>query len=83
MKLCPMEAIDCSEEGSDNKMTIALEDCIGCGVCASNCPQNAITLRKIRNIAPVKNLIGVALIRRWVKDVLRLVLAFFQRLPNI
>ena len=83
MKLCPMEAIDCSEEGSDNKMTISLEDCIGCGVCASNCPQNAITLRKIRNIAPVKNLIGVALIRRWVKDVLGLVFAFFQRIPNI
>jgi ferredoxin len=28
--------------------------CIGCGVCASNCPNNAISLEKVRNVVPVK-----------------------------
>jgi len=82
MQMCPMEAIHFSEVGPDKKMTISLESCIGCGVCASNCPQNAITLTKIRNNAPVKNIIGVALMRRWFKDILGLVFTFFRRLPN-
>jgi len=81
MKICPMEAISYQEE--EDKIVISLEECIGCGLCASNCPQNAVILLKIRNIAPVSNLVGLALIRRWFKDFLRLTLSFFQRLPNI
>lgn len=81
MKLCPMEAI--SHQEVTNEMIISLAECIGCGVCASNCPQNAISLIKIRNIAPVNNLIGFALIRRWVKDILGLALNLIQRFPNI
>ena len=82
MQICPMEAIHYSEEGTDKKVTITLETCIGCGVCASNCPQNAITLTKIRNIAPVKNVVGLALMRRWFKGILGLVVSFFRSLLN-
>ena len=48
MKKCPMEVI--SHEGS--KMVINLDNCIGCGVCASNCAKNAIKMNKISNIIP-------------------------------
>lgn len=82
MQICPMEAIHYSEKGPDKKITISLASCIGCGVCASNCPQNAITLLKIRNLAPVKNLVGVALMRRWFKEILGLILSVFRSLPN-
>jgi Pyruvate/2-oxoacid:ferredoxin oxidoreductase delta subunit len=59
VEICPMDARyhhwPHSEDLSDN-MIITREDlCIGCGVCASNCPKEAITLEKVRNIIPVKN----------------------------
>ena len=40
---------------SDDFMNIRLNLCIGCGVCASNCQSNAITLEKVRNVIPFKN----------------------------
>jgi Fe-S-cluster-containing hydrogenase component 2 len=59
MKICPMEAIyhhfPHSEDSSDDMMIIRDNLCIGCGVCASNCPKGAITLEKIRNVVPVKS----------------------------
>jgi len=58
MKICPMEAIyhhfPHSEDSADNMMIIRENLCIGCGVCASNCPNNAIKLEKVRNVVPVK-----------------------------
>ncbi|MHA2038149.1 MAG: 4Fe-4S dicluster domain-containing protein [Promethearchaeota archaeon] len=33
--------------------------CIGCGICAANCPNDAIKMKKVRdNIPPDKGLIG-------------------------
>lgn len=36
-------------DSSDENMFINEEYCIACGVCASNCPNNAIKLVKIRD----------------------------------
>jgi Pyruvate/2-oxoacid:ferredoxin oxidoreductase delta subunit len=59
MRICPMETIyhhfPHTEDSSDNMMVIRDNLCIGCGVCASNCPNAAITLEKVRNVVPVKS----------------------------
>ena len=58
MESCPMEAIyhhwPHSDDLSDDMMVIREDLCIGCGVCASNCPNEAITLEKVRDVVPVK-----------------------------
>ena len=58
MKMCPMNAIyhhwPHREDLTDDFMNIRLELCIGCGVCASNCPSKAITLKKVRNFIPIE-----------------------------
>jgi len=57
--ICPMEAIGHIHEEAQNHIVITLEDCIGCGVCASNCPEGAIRLEKVREVEPVKGDLGV------------------------
>jgi Pyruvate/2-oxoacid:ferredoxin oxidoreductase delta subunit len=58
VKICPMEARyhhwPHSEDLSDDMIILREELCIGCGVCASNCPSKAISLEKVRDIVPVK-----------------------------
>ncbi len=53
LKKCPMGAIYHSwpnkEDKSDEYMFLKEEYCIGCGVCAANCPNNSLKLVKIRN----------------------------------
>ena len=40
-------------------MILREEFCIGCGICAANCPKDAIKLVKVRDIEPPdKNMIG-------------------------
>lgn len=52
-KKCQMDAIyhqwPNEPDSSDEHMFIREEYCIGCGICASNCPNNAIKMIKIRN----------------------------------
>lgn len=59
MKICPVDAIyhhwPHKRDLSDDFMQIRLHLCIGCGICASNCPSGAITLEKVRNIVPIKS----------------------------
>ena len=54
--LCPTGAIfhhpPHTDDLSDNFVYVTLDRCIGCGVCATNCPQNAITLKKVRTQIP-------------------------------
>ncbi|MHA1843242.1 MAG: indolepyruvate ferredoxin oxidoreductase subunit alpha [Promethearchaeota archaeon] len=59
IKICPMEAIyhhwPHKTDLSDDMIVIRKELCIGCGLRASNCPNDAIMLEKVRNYVPVKS----------------------------
>ncbi len=59
MEICPMGAIyhhwPHNKDLTDDMMIIRQELCIGCGVCASNCPSGAISLKKVRDVVPMKN----------------------------
>ncbi|MFX1273759.1 MAG: 4Fe-4S binding protein [Promethearchaeota archaeon] len=44
INLCPMYVI--SELEEENKITLDYDRCIGCGVCAYNCPEEALTMVK-------------------------------------
>ncbi|NVM53769.1 MAG: 4Fe-4S binding protein [Candidatus Helarchaeota archaeon] len=50
IKMCPMGAVSRQYPVKDEKDQISfnLSICLGCGVCATNCPQEAITLVKVR-----------------------------------
>lgn len=46
-KLCPMYTIELVDEDSEDKrIVIDYDRCIGCGVCAFNCPKGALTMVK-------------------------------------
>jgi Pyruvate/2-oxoacid:ferredoxin oxidoreductase delta subunit len=59
MEICPMGAIyhhwPHNDDLSDDMMMVRYELCIGCGLCASNCPSKAISLEKVRNVIPTKS----------------------------
>ena len=48
MEICPMEVI--SHPSGEDKLLFNLNLCIGCGICAANCPENAILMEKIRDV---------------------------------
>ncbi len=63
MRKCPQGAIyhqfPIKADSSDEEMVVREEYCIGCGVCAANCPSDAIKMVKTRdNVAPDRALIG-------------------------
>ncbi len=45
VKKCQMEAVS----KHDEKIIVNNDLCLGCGVCATNCPENAIKMKKVRN----------------------------------
>lgn len=54
VEICPTKAIRhyIGHDDLDEVWTIDLDWCIGCGVCASNCPTKRIDLKKVRNEIP-------------------------------
>ncbi|NVM52424.1 MAG: 4Fe-4S dicluster domain-containing protein [Candidatus Helarchaeota archaeon] len=68
--VCPMGAIfhhpPHKDDLSDNLIYVTLDKCIGCGLCASNCPHNAITMKKIRSQIPEETAAGSSL--RYLKE---------------
>lgn len=63
VKICPMHAVwhhwPHNKELSDNYITIKENSCIGCGLCAHHCPNNAIYMNKIYNDIPEPSIFGV------------------------
>jgi Pyruvate/2-oxoacid:ferredoxin oxidoreductase delta subunit len=57
-ELCPMQIIDLVDEGSEEqRISIDFGRCIGCGVCAFNCSEEALTMVKKYNKVPAKNMV--------------------------
>jgi len=60
VKICPTQAMfhhyPVKDDLTDDFIEIIEEQCIGCGVCASNCPQDSITMIKIRDNVPPSNI---------------------------
>lgn len=58
VKICPTGAlyyhIGHKSDGTDDEIKILAERCIGCGLCASHCPKEAVTLTKARENIPPK-----------------------------
>ncbi|MHA1231417.1 MAG: ATP-binding protein [Candidatus Helarchaeota archaeon] len=61
VKICPFYAISYipgeKEDKSEDIIKVREDVCIGCGVCASNCPSGAIKLVKVRDNKPAKSFI--------------------------
>ena len=58
-KLCPMYTIELVDEDTENKrIEINLDRCIGCGVCAFNCSEGALTMIKKFNKIPAPDFAG-------------------------
>ena len=56
-ELCPMYAIKLiDEESENNRIEINIDRCIGCGVCAFNCQNEAITMVKKFAKIPAENM---------------------------
>ncbi|MFX0030306.1 MAG: 4Fe-4S binding protein [Candidatus Hermodarchaeota archaeon] len=50
--ICPVGIIEHIDDSDGEKITFDLARCLGCGLCASNCPEEAISLEKVRNDIP-------------------------------
>ena len=59
--LCPMYAIElANEDTEDEHIVIDYDRCIGCGVCAFNCPNEALTMVKKFTKIPAANFMEAA-----------------------
>ncbi len=56
VRICPMEAnvYHASHDNEPDRILFLEERCIGCGLCAYNCPNDAMKLVKIRDEVPEK-----------------------------
>lgn len=56
VRTCPVGALHLiygsKEDMSDSKIIVRDELCLGCGVCAVNCPKDAIVLEKVKETKP-------------------------------
>ncbi len=57
IEICPMEIIELVDEDSeDQRISINTDRCIGCGVCAYNCPEGALSMVKKYDRIPVESM---------------------------
>ncbi|MHA1915850.1 MAG: ATP-binding protein [Promethearchaeota archaeon] len=52
VEICPTGIIEHIDDEDGEKITFNLDECLGCGLCASNCPEEAISLEKVRSDIP-------------------------------
>jgi Pyruvate/2-oxoacid:ferredoxin oxidoreductase delta subunit len=52
VNICPVGIIEHVDDSGGEKITFNLDECLGCGLCASNCPEEAFSLEKARNDVP-------------------------------
>lgn len=61
VNICPFYALKYvsgeKEDKSEDNILLREEVCIGCGLCASNCPSDSINLKKVRDVKPATNFI--------------------------
>jgi Pyruvate/2-oxoacid:ferredoxin oxidoreductase delta subunit len=56
-EICPMQVIKpVDEDSEDQHISINIDRCIGCGVCAFNCPEGALSMVKKFDKIPVENM---------------------------
>ena len=67
IKICPVDAVfiqyGATEDLSDAKIIIRKDISIGCGLCASNCQKDAISLVKVRDDSDLENQLWAAAMR--------------------
>jgi len=57
IEICPMEIIELVDEDSEEqRISINTDSCIGCGVCAYNCPEGALSMVKKYDRIPVESM---------------------------
>lgn len=65
VNLCSFHALSYivgdSEDKSKDKILLRENVCIGCGICASNCPTGAINLKKVRHSEPANSFMDAAM----------------------
>lgn len=63
IQICPMKALwhhwPHKEDLSDDLILLKESRCIGCGLCAHHCPNNAIQMKKLYNDIPADNLASI------------------------
>ncbi len=63
VEICPMSAVwhhwPHEDDLSDDYIIIRDHRCIGCGLCAHHCPNDAISMKKVHNDTPADTLIDV------------------------
>jgi electron transport complex protein RnfB len=69
-EICPTKAIlDGSETaagGKESQIMVEASLCIGCGLCSTHCPENAVQMVKVHDVLPAKN--GLALRERYIAE---------------
>lgn len=65
IKMCSFHALSYivgdSDDKSKDRILVRDSACIGCGVCASNCPTGSINLKKVRKSEPAKSFMEAAM----------------------
>lgn len=68
VEICPTKAMGEVANGSDTKIMSQESLCIGCGLCSTHCPENAISMVKVRDFLPAAT--GMEMVQRYFKEMI-------------
>jgi Na+-translocating ferredoxin:NAD+ oxidoreductase subunit B len=63
VEICPTKAM---VESPEARITVQVDQCIGCGLCSTHCPENAICMMKVRDVVPPET--GMELMKRYLAE---------------